>query len=259
MPSAANRPESTERPREQRIPDPVQPVQAAASGSVAGPARYGASPPLAVAALLTALAGGVDAIGYLLLGRLFVSYMSGNSTVLGIALARGNWSEALRAGAIIALFVSGSALGAVVARLARRWRMPVVLLVVALLLAVAAGWWGNGLPTGAMAATVLAMGILNAALDRAGGVPVGLTYVTGALARFGHGLGNALAGHPGDASWRKQAVPWIGLAAGAVAGAAAEAAYGRDALWAAAGVALVLACCTGAVPRLRGVGGQAGR
>lgn len=243
--------------KRQRIQDSVRPARTAASGLVAGQGPAGASPPLAVAALLAALAGGVDAIGYLLLGRLFVSYMSGNSTMLGIALARRDWSEALRAGAIIALFVSGAAMGAVIARLARRWRMPVVLLAVALLLAVAAGWWGDGLPGGAMTATVLAMGMLNAALDRAGGVSVGLTYVTGALARFGHGLGDALAGSAGDAGWREQAVPWIGLLAGAVAGTAAQAAYGRDALWGAAGVALALACCTGAAPRLRGPGGQA--
>lgn len=250
----------TKLPQRPRIQDPVQPVQAAAPGTVTGQERPGASPPLAVAALLAALAGGVDAVGYLLLGRLFVSFMSGNSTVLGVALARREWSEVLRAGGIIALFVCGAAMGAVIARLARRWRLPVVLLVVALLLAVAAGWWGEGLPAGAMAATVLAMGVLNAALDRAGGIPVGLTYVTGALTRFGHGLGDALAGHPGGANWRKQAVPWVSLVAGAAAGAAAEAAYGRNALWGAAGVALALACCTGAAPRLRGVGadGQAG-
>ena len=75
------------------------------------------------------------------------------------------------------------------------------------------------------------------------------------------GLGDALAGHGGDdAGWREQAVPWISLVAGAVAGAAAEASYGRDALWVADGIALALACCTGAAPRLRGAGadGQAG-
>ena len=218
---------------------------------MSGPARPG-SPPLAVAALFAALAGGVDAIGYLMLGRLFVSFMSGNSTVLSVAIVRRDWSEALRAGGIIGLFVLGVAGGVVVARLAGRWRMPVVLLVVALLLAAAAAWSGDGVPAGAFAATVLAMGALNAALDRAGGISVGLTYVTGALVRFGHGLGDALTGHPGDGAWREQAVPWISLVAGSAAGAAAQMAYGRDALWGASGVALALACCTGAVPRLRG-------
>lgn len=251
MTSAANRPE-TGLPPQQRIQDSAPPVQAAPPGAATGQERPGASPPLAVAALLAALAGGVDAIGYLLLDRLFVSYMSGNSTVLGISLARREWPEVLRAGGIIALFVFGAAVGAVVARLARGWRMPVILLAVALLLAVAAGWWGDRLPAGAMAATVLSMGMLNAALDRAGGVSVGLTYVTGALAHFGHGLGDALTGHANGAGWRKQAVPWISLVAGAVAGAAAEVAYGRDALWGAGAVALALACCTRAVPRLRG-------
>ncbi len=212
-----------------------------------------ASPPLVIAALLAALAGGVDAIGYLLLGRLFVSFMSGNSTMLGVAIQRRDWSEGLRAGGLILLFVAGAAAGAVIARFARQRRMPAVLLAVASLLALAAGWPGSDLPGIAVAVTVLAMGALNAALDRAGGVSVSLTYVTGALARFGHGLGDALAGHSDGIGWRAQAVPWIGLVAGLVAGAAAQVAYGRDALWAAAGGAFALACCTGAIPRLRGV------
>lgn len=222
-------------------------------GAAANAKKNALSPPLLIAALLTALAGGVDAIGYLLLGKLFVSFMSGNSTMLGVALQRRDWTEGLQAGGLIVLFVAGAAAGAVIARSAQQRRLPAVLLTVASLLAIAAGWPGGGSPAGAVAATVLAMGALNAALDRAGGVSVGLTYVTGALAHFGHGLGDALAGHSDGSGWRAQVVPWIGLVAGSVAGAAAQVAFGRDALWAAAGVAFALACCTGTIPRLRGV------
>jgi len=42
---------------------------------------------IGLAVLLTAVAGWVDAVGYLELGRLFVSFMSGNSTLLAIGLA----------------------------------------------------------------------------------------------------------------------------------------------------------------------------
>jgi hypothetical protein len=45
---------------------------------------------LVLAALLAALAGMVDVIGYLHLNGLFVSYMSGNSTQLAAALGRGD-------------------------------------------------------------------------------------------------------------------------------------------------------------------------
>ena len=52
---------------------------------------------LALACTLSALAGYVDAIGFLHLGGMFVSFMSGNSTRLGVSLAQGNWSNAAEA------------------------------------------------------------------------------------------------------------------------------------------------------------------
>jgi len=49
---------------------------------------------IALACALSALAGYVDAIGFLHLGGLFVSFMSGNSTRLGVSLADGQWETA---------------------------------------------------------------------------------------------------------------------------------------------------------------------
>jgi uncharacterized membrane protein YoaK (UPF0700 family) len=43
-----------------------------------------------LAAGLSALAGYVDAIGFIKLGGFFVSFMSGNSTRLGVGLAHGS-------------------------------------------------------------------------------------------------------------------------------------------------------------------------
>jgi hypothetical protein len=50
-----------------------------------------------LACALSALAGYVDGIGYLHLGGLFVSFMSGNSTRLGVSLAQENWWNAAAA------------------------------------------------------------------------------------------------------------------------------------------------------------------
>ena len=50
-------------------------------------ARFARNIPLACA--LSALAGYVDGIGFLHLGGLFVSFMSGNSTRMGVSLAEG--------------------------------------------------------------------------------------------------------------------------------------------------------------------------
>ena len=60
-----------------------------------------------LACALSALAGYVDGIGFLHLGGLFVSFMSGNSTRLGVSLAQGDWSNAAAALGLIALFVTG--------------------------------------------------------------------------------------------------------------------------------------------------------
>src|SRR5258708_40376050 len=64
-----------------------------------------------LACALSALAGYVDGIGFLHLGGLYVSFMSGNSTRMGVFLAEGHWSNALAAFALIALFVTGAAAG----------------------------------------------------------------------------------------------------------------------------------------------------
>ncbi|MBC7166956.1 DUF1275 family protein, partial [Phenylobacterium sp.] len=67
------------------------------------------------AIVLAAAAGYVDAAGFLMTGGFFVSFMSGNSTRLGVGLFRGA-EEALIAGGLIAAFVSGVVIGGVLRR-----------------------------------------------------------------------------------------------------------------------------------------------
>ena len=69
---------------------------------------------LALACSLSALAGYVDGVGFLHLGGMFVSFMSGNSTRLGVSLAEGHWSNAAGAIGVIALFVTGAAAGSLI-------------------------------------------------------------------------------------------------------------------------------------------------
>ncbi len=52
---------------------------------------------IALACALSLLAGYVDGIGFLHLGGLFVSFMSGNSTRLGVSLAEAQWWQAASA------------------------------------------------------------------------------------------------------------------------------------------------------------------
>jgi uncharacterized membrane protein YoaK (UPF0700 family) len=69
---------------------------------------------VALACALSALAGYVDAIGFLRLGGLFVSFMSGNSTRMGVSLAEGQWWHAATSLGLIALFVVGAAAGSLI-------------------------------------------------------------------------------------------------------------------------------------------------
>lgn len=190
---------------------------------------------LVLAAMLAALAGMVDVIGYLHLKGLFVSFMSGNSTQLGAALGRGDLVETAAIAELIALFVLGAAAGQVLANFTGIWHMPGVLIGVALLLAIAA------VARTAPEPMVFAMGALNASMHRAGNIPVSLTFVTGVLVRFGQGLGNFLTRRAAGWNWLAQAVPWVGMITGATIGAAAYLRIGEPAIWLPMGLAGVLA------------------
>src|SRR5215470_11189898 len=151
---------------------------------------------IALASALSALAGYVDAIGFIHLGGLFVSFMSGNSTRMGVSLAAGDWRAALEALGLIVLFVAGAAGGSLIVLGKGRHRQALLLLAEALLLAAAALGHELGLARFAVAAIVVAMGLENAVFQIDGGAGLGLTYVTGALVKVGQHLAVALTGGP---------------------------------------------------------------
>ena len=195
---------------------------------------------VALAAGLSALAGYVDAIGFLTLGGFFVSFMSGNSTRFGVSVATGQWDMAARALGLIGLFVVGVVLGSTVARRAGEGRRSVVLGLEAALLAVGAGLLSAGRPLPGMVPVVLAMGVENTVFQRGGDVRVGLTYMTGTLVRVGQRIATAL--HGGARwDWVPFLLLWIGLAAGGALGALMFLRLGVTALWAAAAVVAGLA------------------
>ncbi|CAN5422746.1 YoaK family protein [soil metagenome] len=195
---------------------------------------------IALAVGLSAIAGYVDAIGFLKLGGFFVSFMSGNSTRLGVGIATGHWDGVRTALALIGLFVLGVVAGALVARLAGEGRRSVVLAFEAALLAAAAALIAAGFDTTGVAAMVLAMGAENAVFQRDGDVGLGLTYMTGALVKAGQRIATALSG--GDRwAWGPYALLWAGLSLGGALGALSYLRFGVAALWAAAGVVALLA------------------
>lgn len=189
---------------------------------------------LVLAVLLAGLAGMVDAIGYIRLGHLFISFMSGNSTQFAVAVGRFRFAEAGPILVLIALFIIGAAGGQVLAHLTGRHHLTAVLAAVAALLTVSAVFDTAPLPM------VMAMGALNAAMHRAGNVPISLTFVTGTLVRFGAGLGDFLTGRAKGWDWVEQATPWLGVVGGAILAGAAQLRIGAAVDWMPVALALAL-------------------
>ena len=148
--------------------------------------------------LLAVGAGSVDALGFVVLFRLFTAHMSGNTTILGVAVGDGNWTDALLRVLPITLWVVAVGVGVALYEVLRRRSHPapttVLLGIEALLLGVllVGGWAATAgdrdLAEGSLAfyalaaVTVTAMGLQTAAVRRAAGHRVRTTFVTGTLA-----------------------------------------------------------------------------
>lgn len=194
---------------------------------------------VALACALTTLAGYIDAIGFLHLGGLFVSFMSGNSTRMAVNLADGHWRPALEAFGLVTLFVIGAGVGSMIVLGKGMRRQPWVLLAEALLLAAAALCYTFGMTEAAVGIIVIAMGMENAVFQSEGSAGLGVTYVTGGLVKVGEFAAAALTGGP-RFGWLPNLLMWLALVAGAVAGAAAYHWINLDSIWFAAAVALAL-------------------
>ena len=137
----------------------------------------------AAAVALAAVAGCADAIGFLSLNGLFLSFMTGNITRGGIAAQEHYWEVAGLALGIICLFVGGVAAGTLIGLKLGRNRAGVLLLVAAALVASSA-WLATrtshiGVPT-----LVMGLGLLNTVF-----AGIGVTYFTGTLVRIGEAIG----------------------------------------------------------------------
>ncbi|MGA9700968.1 YoaK family protein [Pseudomonas sp.] len=196
-------------------------------------------------ASLSVLAGMTDAIGFMASGD-FVSFMSGNTTRLAVAISAGDLGLTGRLLLLVATFVAGNALGVMVSRVSRRHALPLLLCIAALLCGGALLPVTETLP--ALLAAIIAMGMLNAAVEEVNGLPVGLTYVTGALSRFGRGLGRWMLGERRN-GWRVQLIPWAGMFVGAVMGALLEQQMGLKALLVSGGLAGLLGLVSLKIPR----------
>lgn len=192
-----------------------------------------------IAAALAALAGYVDAIGFIASGGLFVSFMSGNSTRLGIGLAEASHLAAL-AGSLLTAFVAGVTLATLIGRRQGDYRRRRQLLLVAALLSAGFGLasWGATWPALLLAA--MAMGAENCVFEAGGDVKISLTFMTGNLVKIGQRLALALSGGPA-LDFVPWLLLWLAMIGGAVAGALAWPLLGLANLGIAAAAAAALA------------------
>ncbi|MCJ8517719.1 YoaK family protein [Pseudorhizobium tarimense] len=185
---------------------------------------------LILVAAISFIAGMTDAVGLLLSGD-FVSFMTGNTTRAALYFAEGDYGHAIILFFALWVFVIGNALGIILAHTLSSRRTFVVLTGVAVTIAIAALVPETGYPRVRFYLVILSMGMINATVEHIEGLPIGLTYITGALSRFGRGIGRWIVGDRNPTGWVIQTIPWTGMAAGAVTGAFLTHWLGSNALW----------------------------
>lgn len=190
---------------------------------------------------LAALAGYVDALGFISLGGFFVSFMSGNSTRFAVGLS-GNipWVQALIPLGLIALFVVGVMLGRCIRHFSPAEPSTAVLMLMSGALTAAALASEFHLHALAAPLMAIAMGAANNVFVREGKVSIGVTYMTGTLVKLGQHLAERLLGER-DSDWLPYLLLWAGLVAGAVFGAIGYGWWDLRALWGAVLLCLTLA------------------
>lgn len=201
---------------------------------------------IALVAAISFIAGMTDAIGLRISGD-FVSFMTGNTTRAAVSAGTGAYGHAAKLLFAIVFFVAGNAGGIVIAHKFSR-RLFAVLVGVGSLMAAAALLGGEDGALLQFYAVVFAMGMVNAAVEHIEGLPIGLTYVTGALSRFGRGIGRYVLGDR-SFDWTIQVVPWLGMVSGALCGAILGGLLQSAALWVVAGSIYLTAFATLAIPR----------
>ena len=197
---------------------------------------------LAFSVIMAALAGWVDAIGFVQFHGLFVSFMSGNSTQAAVAFVQRDFAQAIEFGRTIALFVMGVVVGELIAVVGGN-RVRLLVLgcesVCLGLCALAARFQFGDIILSSLLA--FAMGLQNAVLHKVGDINVGLTYVTGTLVQVGRNLASALRGEGGLRKASLLFGLWGGLVCGGLSGAAMLSALSlATALAAAAGLCTAL-------------------
>ncbi|MFT4197552.1 MAG: YoaK family protein [Pseudoxanthomonas sp.] len=150
------------------------------------------------AVTLACIAGMVNAVGYLGFEHQAVSHLTGTTTLLGTALAGGDWRATGHLGGVLIAFCLGAMLSGLIIqdstlRLGRRYGLALAL--EAALLLVAMALFEREQIWGALIAA-MACGLQNAMTTTYSGAIVRTTHLSGMFTDLGIGLGHTLRGMP---------------------------------------------------------------
>ena len=168
-------------------------------------------------AVLAFIAGLVNAAGYLGFRHESISNMTGNTSLLGIALGQGDAGETVHWALAIASFVFGTMLSGMIVqqstlKLGRRYGVALVL--ESLLLFAAVPLLDASHSAGLYLASV-GMGLQNGMVSTYSGAVIRTTHVSGLFTDLGTMLGARLRGHPLD---MRKATLFLLLISGFVSG-----------------------------------------
>ena len=140
---------------------------------------------------LAAVSGWLDGVAFIVLGRVFVSVVTGNFVILGLAVSEQNWLLLGRVLVVVVANAAGVVAGAVIVRARgieawRKGRRPLLAVELVVLAGVALAWTLAGEPTGGtapvlayLAPITFAMGMQAALVSHLDVPAVQVNYVSG--------------------------------------------------------------------------------
>jgi uncharacterized membrane protein YoaK (UPF0700 family) len=149
--------------------------------------------PFLVAALLTWIAGFVDAVGFLTLGHIYTANMSGNSVAIGIQFSSADWQTALWRFWPVFAYVAGLLFCRLLLEFGARRQIRSVasLAIICEVMLLAPVWLGHLPPSSRSYYAILhigllaaSMGIQNAALTKFSSLTIHTGFVTGTLVKM---------------------------------------------------------------------------
>lgn len=170
--------------------------------------------------LLCATAGSIDAIAYLLWGRVFVANMTGNTVLFAISLLQHQFGKAALRGGLVAAFLGGVVVSRILARTAgervtRSQRAAVLGIQSAVLLLLA---WKGAAADARLLLVLLAaiLGVQNGAFRYIGGFHLNTTFITGDLELLGEAIVDRRNPGPKVSAFL---LSWVGYVGGGLVGA----------------------------------------